>query len=219
MTLEDAWSEVSGTKQWVVKHHTSQWLTRSIASYLFVVQHSWSEKNDNVWLAVCSSVMWNNKGAEIISLQKLLVWLGKHEKKRQVVKNKDGEKSMWEIQWWNTKVHAPYSFKQQTWNTKVGIKFWFKLVYWTFFESGKLYFLPSSIPWAKIGHFYVGNPNTNFIWETAIRALTTKCYDYTSVSYIIYLRTNLKQQGFLLCFLFFSVKRVIPTHVNIHKSM
>ena len=162
MTLEDAWSEVSGTKQWVVKHHTSQWLTRSIASYLSVVQHSWSEKNHNAWLALCSSVMWDNKGAEIISLQKLLVWLGKHEKKRQVVKKKDGEKSMWEIQWWNTKVHASHSFKQQTWNTKAGIKFWVKLVYWTFFESGKT--LLSSIvnPVSKNRTFIYWQPEYKF---------------------------------------------------------
>ena len=128
MTLENAWSNVSGTKQWVVRLHTNQWTTRSIASYLLVVQHSWSEKNHNAWLALYSSVMRNNKGAEIISLQKLLVWLGKHRKKRQVVKKKDEEKFMWKIQGWNTKVFALCSFKQQTWNTKVAIKFWFKLV-------------------------------------------------------------------------------------------
>lgn len=38
-------------------------------------------KNHNAWLVLYSSIMCNNKGAEIISLQKLLVWLGKHKNK------------------------------------------------------------------------------------------------------------------------------------------
>lgn len=46
-----------------------------------MVQHSWSEKNHNAWLALCGSVLWNNKRAEIISLQKLLIWLGKQKEK------------------------------------------------------------------------------------------------------------------------------------------
>lgn len=212
MTLENAWSNVSGTKQWVARLHTSQWTTRSIASYLLVVQHSWSEKNHNAWLALCCSVMRNNKGAEIISLQKLLVWLGKHRKKRQVVKKKDDKNSCEKY-----KDGIQKCVPSAPLNSRPGI---LKLLSssdlnwsWTFFES-KLYFLPSSVLWAKIGILYTGNPNTDFIWGTAINTLTSKCYDYTSISYSINLGTNLKQQGFFLHFfcLFFSVKQVITTH-------
>lgn len=72
--------------------------------------------------------------------------------------------------------------------------------YWAFFES-KLYFLSSSVLWAKIGILYIGNPNTDFIWGTAINTLTSKCYDYTHISHNINPGTK-NSKGFSCIFLF-----------------